>query len=57
MKEGDYQWFNLSAKVVSDETDVRAMITGYLHNINQQKEQELEEIRRKKWTRSLLFII
>ena len=47
-EEGDYQWFNLSAKVVSDETDARAMITGYLHNINQQKEQELEEIRRKK---------
>lgn len=43
----DYEWYSLSAKVMYDETGKISMIVGYLHNINQQKEHELEEGRKK----------
>lgn len=43
-----YEWYSLSAKVRFDENGKTNMIVGYLHNINQQKEHELEEGRKKK---------
>ena len=43
----DYEWFSLSARVINDESGKTSMIVGYLHNINQQKERELEEGRKK----------
>lgn len=50
MKQGpdrEYKWYRLSARVIRDEKGVITMISGYLHNISQQKERELEEIRKK----------
>ena len=43
----EYEWYSLSAKIIYDEVGKISMIAGYLHNINQQKERELEEGRKK----------
>ena len=43
----EYEWYSLSARVIYDENGSVNMIAGYLHNINQQKERELEEGRKK----------
>ena len=43
----EYEWYRLSARVIYDENEKISMIVGYLHNINEQKEHELEEGRKK----------
>lgn len=42
-----YEWYSLSARIIGDEDGKTGMIVGYLHNINVQKERELEEGRKK----------
>ena len=44
---GEYEWYSLSARVVLSEEGQNVTVVGYLHNIQQQKEREMKEIRRK----------